>query len=214
MRSLTRLPEPEILIERKAEWLNNFLTSGKKRPDSSKYAHNSIKIDLNSMSFQKCFYCESKLKGATKEVDHHIEVSVDRNLSFEWTNLNLSCDNCNRKIAHSIISIHDTLNPCTDDDLTIQDHLSFNKELVEPRNNSERGLKTIMKYRLDSELLDARRLREISLFQDVLLEIRRKQLEEGRQLLTIDEKRTIDGFKRLDKPFSLMFIVLLAKYGL
>jgi hypothetical protein len=214
MRALTRLPEPQILIERKGLWLANFLTSGKQRPDSSKYAHDSIKIDLNSMSFHKCFYCESKLKGATKEVDHHIEVSVDPSLSFEWTNLNLSCDNCNRKIPHNTISIHDTLNPCTDNDQTIQDHLIFNKELVEPRNNSDRGLRTIKKYRLDSELLDARRLREISVFQDVLLEIRRKQVDENRQVLTVDERNTIDSFKRLDKPYSLMFTVLLGKYGL
>ena len=82
MRGVSRLPEPQILIDRKALWLANFLASGNLRPDSSKYAHASVKADLNSMSFHKCFYCESKLKGEPKEVDHHIEVSVDKNFAF------------------------------------------------------------------------------------------------------------------------------------
>ncbi|MEY4937574.1 MAG: hypothetical protein RIS64_3933 [Bacteroidota bacterium] len=79
MRALTRLPEPQILVARKKQWLDAFLVSGKPRPDSNKYAHESIRMDLNSMSSYKCFYCETKLKGASKEVDHHVEVSVDKN---------------------------------------------------------------------------------------------------------------------------------------
>jgi uncharacterized protein (TIGR02646 family) len=214
MRALTRLPEPQILIDKKAQWLTNFLASGNKRPDSSKYAHDSIKTDLNSMSFHKCFYCESKLKNATKEVDHHIEVSIDRNLAFEWTNLCLSCDNCNSKIPHNTISITNALNPLSDSDITIQQHLTFNKELIEPNHNSPLGLRTIQKYRLDTELLDTRRLRQISIFQDMLIEIKARQILENRQVLTEEEVEIIEGFKRIDNPYSLMFIVLLRKYGL
>lgn len=172
MRGVSRLPEPQILIDRKAQWLAIFLASGKSRPDFSKYAHDSVKADLNSMSFHKCFYCESKLKGEPKEVDHHIEVSVDKSLSFEWTNLYLSCDNCNTKISHSTTPIHDTLNHCTDNDELIQQHLTFNKELIEPKENSDLELGRIKKYRLDTELLDTRRLKQISKFQELLIEIK------------------------------------------
>lgn len=214
MRALLRLPEPQILIDRKAQWLSNFLASGNKRPDSSKYAHDSVKADLNSMSFHKCFYCETKLKGATKEVDHHVEVSVEKNLAFEWTNLCQSCDNCNTKIPHNTIPINDVLNPLTDNDAKIQQHLSFNKELIEPKDNSALGLLSIQKYRLDNELLDTRRLKQISIFQDVLILIREKQIAENRQVLTNDEINIIESFKRIDNPYSLMFIVLLQKYGL
>jgi uncharacterized protein (TIGR02646 family) len=214
MRAIVRLPEPQILVEKKADWLATFLASGKARPDSSKYGHNSIRTDLNSMSFHKCFYCETKLKGAPKEVDHHVEVSVDRNLAFEWTNLYLSCNNCNRKIPHNTISIVDTLNPCLNSDEQIQENLTFNKELIEPKDNSELGLRTIQKYRLDTELLDNRRLKQISLFQEFLLDIKNKQIQENRQHLTIDEINAINTFKRRDNPYSLMFCVLLEKYGL
>ena len=164
MRGIERLPEPQILIEKKATWINNFIASGNKRPDSSKYAHNTIKIQLNSMSFNKCFYCETKLKGLSKEVDHHIEVSVNKNLSYEWANLYLSCDNCNNKIPHSHIPIDEALNPCIDSDERIKEHLTFTKEIIEPKDNSDLGLKTIQKYRLDTELLDNRRLKQINLF--------------------------------------------------
>ncbi|MFL9829661.1 HNH endonuclease [Flavobacterium sp. ST-87] len=214
MRGIQRLPEPQILIDRKAVWLANFLASGNKRPDSSKYAHTSVKLQLNSMSHHKCFYCETKLKGNPKEVDHHIEVSVDKNLSFEWTNLYLSCDNCNNKIPHNSIPITDALDPCIDDDHTIGEHLSFNKELIEPLNNSPLGLRTIQKYRLDNELLDMRRLKQVSLFQDVLLEIRKNQIQEVRQHLTADELIIINRFQGNDSPYSLMFKVLINKIGL
>jgi hypothetical protein len=214
MREIGRLPEPQILVDRKQTWLTKFLNSGNKRPDSSKYAHVSVKIQLKSMSFHKCFYCESKLKGEPKEVDHHIEVSVNKNLAYDWNNLFLACDNCNNKIPHNIISIHDVLNPCTDSDTFIQEHLTFNKELIEPKNNSHLGLKTIQKYRLDTELLDNRRLKQIQLFSDVLLEIKDKQIKEGRQTITNEEQILIHSFKRIDNPYSLMFKVLIEKNGL
>jgi hypothetical protein len=60
MRAIKRLPEPQILIDKKKQWLDNFLASGKPRPDSNKYAHKDIRRDLISMSHHKCFYCETK----------------------------------------------------------------------------------------------------------------------------------------------------------
>lgn len=214
MRGLQRLPEPQILIVRKATWLTNFLASGKKRPDSSKYAHNSVKVQLNSMSHNKCFYCETKLKGKRKEVDHHIEVSVDNNLSFEWTNLFLSCDNCNNKIPHSTISINDALNPCSNTDLEIKEHITFDDEIIEPKNNSELGLRTIKKYRLDTELLDTRRLKSLKIFYKLIYEIKNNQVLENRNTLTVEELNAIYKFKMPNNSYSLMFDVLIEKYNL
>ena len=208
MRALQRLPEPQILIDKKKEWLDNFLTSGKKRPDSSKYAHEMIRLDLNSMSYHKCFYCETKLKDASKEVDHHVEVSVDKNKAFEWTNLYLSCEHCNKKLAHHSISVDDALNPCQDSDEKIQAHLTFEDELIIPNHNSPLGLRTIKKYRLDSELLDHKRLKYINLFKNLLIQILREN-----RTITQAEREVIESFKRKDNPYSLMFKVLLEKYG-
>lgn len=213
MRGLQRLPEPQILINRKNTWLTSFLASGKKRPDSSKYAHNSIKVQLNSTSFNKCFYCETKLKGKRKEVDHHIEVSVNPDLSYEWTNLYLSCDNCNNKIPHSTISINDTLNPCSNTDEEIMEHLTFEDEFIEAKNNSQLGLRTIQKYRLDTEIVDTRRLKSLKIFYKFILEIKENQINEGRDGLTDEEINAINGFKAINHSFSLMFSVLIEKFN-
>lgn len=213
MRSLERLPEPQILTDRKENWRDSFIASGNKRPDSNKYGHNSIRIQLNSMSYHKCFYCESKLKGKRKEVDHHVEVSIDKTLSFEWTNLYLSCDNCNGKLPHSSIRIEDALDPCRNTEVEIKEHLTFNDEFIQPRNNSDLGLRTIKKYRLDTELIDNRRLKQLKKFLKVLLEIRDKQRSENRNELNPEELNIINSFKRIDNSFSLMFEVILENYG-
>ena len=213
MIKIDRLPEPRKLTENKTAWLQVFLDSGNKRPSSSQYAHKDIKRDLMSMSSHKCFYCESNLKGVPKEVDHHIEVAVDKRLAFEWSNLCLSCDNCNNKIAHDVIPIQDTLDPCVSSERDFRDNLTFNKELIDPKNNSRLGALTIKKYRLDTELLDARRLKQLSLFQDVLIEIQKRQIDQHRDHLEEDELNLLKSFKRPDKPYSLMFMVLLEKYG-
>jgi uncharacterized protein (TIGR02646 family) len=208
MIAIQRLPEPQILIDKKKEWLDAFLASGKKRPDSSKYAHEMIRNDLNSMSYYKCFYCETKLKGASKEVDHHIEVSVDKSKAFEWTNLYLCCEHCNKKLSHHSIAVHDALNPCKDTDADMEAHLTFEDELITPNHNSELGLKTIQKYRLDSELLDHKRLKYINLFKTLLIQILREK-----RSITQAEREAIESFKRIDNAYSLMFKVLLQKNG-
>jgi uncharacterized protein (TIGR02646 family) len=212
MRALQRLPEPAILIDKKQQWLDTFLASGKPRPDSNKYAHETIRLDLNSMSYHKCFYCETKLKGAPKEVDHHIEVSVDKNKAFEWSNLYLCCDHCNKKHSHKVIAVYDALNPCEDTDAKIEAHLTFEDELIMTNHNSELGLKTIQKYRLDSELLDHKRLKYINLFRTLLIQLLNLQNQENRSI-TQTEREAIESFKRIDNPYSLMFKVLLEKYG-
>lgn len=214
MRGLIRLPEPQIITERRENWTNNFIASGNKRPDSSKYGNPNIRTQLDSMSYHKCFYCETKLKGKRKEVDHHIEVSVDKTLAFEWGNLYLSCTNCNNKIPHSAIPINEALNPCVDSDERIKDHLTFDDEVIQPKDNSELGLKTIQKYRLDSDLLDNLRLKQLKNFHKALIEIRDIQQSENRSDLTVEELNILQSFKRVDNSFSLMFEVILDSYEL
>jgi hypothetical protein len=211
MRGLIRLPKPQILIDREDKWKNDFIASGKARPDSSKYGHESIRIQLASMSFHKCFYCESKLKLEPKEVDHHIEVSIKKELAFAWTNLYLSCDNCNNKVNHEAIPIEEALDPCRNNDSEIQEHLTFVDEMITSVGSSSLGLKTIQKYRLDSELLDRRRSVQLRIFYKVLIEIQKKQIIEGRKSLNQNELDLLYRFKQADQPYSLMFKILFDK---
>ena len=101
MRHIERLPEPAILKEKHDEWQEKFDKAKKKnskaRPDSSKYGNPKIRKNLEDSSYGKCFYCESKLSGASKEIDHFIEVTINPKMAYTWANLYLSCSNCNDK---------------------------------------------------------------------------------------------------------------------
>jgi 5-methylcytosine-specific restriction endonuclease McrA len=208
MRSLTRLPEPAIITTRGNQWLIDLIASGKLRPDSSKYANPQIRTQLDSISFHKCFYCETKLKNSPKEVDHNVEVSVNINLSFVWNNLYLCCDNCNNKLNHIAIPINTTLDPFLNNDIEIEEHLTFIDEQVTARSNSPIGINTIRKYRLDTELLDKRRINQLKNFLKLLNVIRQNQISDGGRAMTQNEIDSINIFKQIDQPYSLMFKIL------
>ncbi|MFP4092075.1 MAG: HNH endonuclease [Cyclobacteriaceae bacterium] len=211
MRSLHRLPKPGILEEKEETWRESFVNSDKKRPDNNKYAHLQIRNTLNSMSFYKCFYCERKLKGVAQEIDHFIEVAERRDLAYDWENLYLACDNCNNKLPNRSISVTEVLDPCRDKDEDIQEHLTFEDEIIRGKNGSEKGLATIQKYRLGSEQLDMARLKEIKNFHKLLILIQKNIYNEKRSINQI-EKEALLSFKNPDRPFSLMFKVLLEKH--
>ena len=83
MRHIDRLEEPEILTKKKAEWLSKFLSSGKNRPDESKYGNPKIMDKLKIMSHNKCFYSEELLVASPKNIDHLMEVALDKKKAFE-----------------------------------------------------------------------------------------------------------------------------------
>lgn len=216
MRHLKRFSKPDKLVQKEQEWLDTFLKSGNKRPNSSQYGHKDVRAKLDAMSGHKCFYCEQKLKGKPKEVDHFIEVADPngKNLAFAWENLYLACENCNGKMPHKDIAVTDALNPCLDTDTEIEQHLTFDDEMIECANNSTKGDLTIRKYRLDSDELDLLRSKILVIFYKKLATIEGDKAKEGRQDMTPKEIATLQHFKQADQPFSLMFRLLLAKHGL
>ena len=141
MIHVERLNKPDILIKKEKEWTEKFLASGKNRPDNSKYGHKGIRSQLNSMSCHKCFYCEQKLKGVPAEIDHFIEVSDPngKKLAFDWDNLYLACNNCNNKLNNITVPVTDVLDPCKHTNEEIQEHITFEKEVITAKNNSEIG---------------------------------------------------------------------------
>lgn len=203
MRYIGRNPEPAILNQRKAEWTTKFINSGKDRPDNSKYGHPEIKTSLYSVSHNKCYYCETILKGKPSEIDHYIEVSENKSLAFEWTNLYLSCDNCNDKLPNKSISVLDTLNPCQDDNEEIRKHLKFEDEQI--TFLTPKGDLTIQKYKLSSERLDWCRMQELKKFYKLLLALKNILIAEKRDSLNALEKERLKRFSRSDYCYSLMF---------
>lgn len=208
MRHIDRLPTPRILSEKQNKWQQKYeqkiAEKPKARPDSSKYAHKDILQQLNSCSFNKCFYCESKLTGTSREVDHYIEVAIDPSGAFEWTNLYLSCNNCNDKLDHNTVPVTEALNPCVDSDEQIQRHITFERECIRSQAGSEKGLNTIRKFRLDSDALDLKRSKWLNKLATIVIEIDNQMREENRTVHSFEEKDRICRFMQSDQPYSLM----------
>ena len=213
MISITRLPEPARLTKNKEKWRAAFLEKRKNkpgsRPNSRQYGHPEIRKALRAMSFHKCFYCERKLVGKG-EVDHYIEIAKDPTLAFEWSNLYLSCPECNDKLPS--IPVSDCLDPCNSENPA--EHLTFDREVIRPKANSSKGSKTVQKYQLDRENLNYIRSRQLHKFRDALAALREHQIRDGGRPPTQSEKEVLTSFAQPDHAFSLMFSTYLAKLDL
>lgn len=212
MRYIKRFSEPDILVQKKDEWTRKFIASKKNQPDKSKYGHHEIQRTLFTMSHGKCYYCEGLLKGTIKEIDHLIEVSEDKNLAFEWTNLFLSCDNCNDKIPNRNISVNDVLNPCVDTDDEIKQHISFDNEQI--IFLTDKGESTIKKFHLSTERLDYLRMKQLQIFAEKLIAIQNSMNQEGRRKMSDTEKESLKRFAKADNSYSLMFAKYLKKHNI
>ena len=215
---ISRLPEPPILASNKEMWLQVYLerrtASPRLRPNASQYGHHDIRSALHAMSFNKCFYCERRLREQEGQVEHYIEVAEQPELAFEWHNLCLSCPECNRrKLPNIQISVTQCLHPCGTVD-SPADHLTFADEYIRPRADSLKGAKTIQKYRLDRDELNYRRAKQLQLLERALRQIQTLRLQEGNRPLSKYEMEVIASFKQADHAFSLMFNVYLANIEL
>lgn len=216
MRHIKRLPKPTILKEKQGEWQAKYdaklAIDPQARPDNSKYAHKEIKDALYAMSYGKCFYCETKLNGGNKEVDHFIEVSIDHSKAYEWENLYLSCTNCNDKIDHQGIPVTEALDPCRDSDEEIHQNITFVDELISAVPGSQKGLNTIKKFKLNTELLDMRRGQWLKKLLKTVADIEGEMIEEGRRTVTEAEKKALLRYMSPDQPYSLMSEVYLKSH--
>lgn len=215
MRHIDRLPTPRILSDKQKEWQEKYeqklAANPKARPDASKYGHKDIRQQLNSCSFNKCFYCESLLVGAPREVDHYVEVSIDPSLAYDWNNLYLSCNSCNDKLDHNSIPVNEVLNPCMDSDAEIQKHITFQTECICSQAGSIKGLKTIQKFRLSAGVLDLKRSKWLNKLAIKAHEINNMMISEQRDP-TFDEKAAICRFMQKDQPYSLMCEIYIKKH--
>lgn len=101
MIKVIRAQKPTVLRKKQVVWTNALLgatTEDQRKRAEKKYRHREIKNALVSMFHGKCAYCESKVL----HIDYgHIEHfrpkshTIFRELTFEWTNLLLSCPSCN-----------------------------------------------------------------------------------------------------------------------
>lgn len=112
MIKLEKLEEPSILSQNKGEWQEQYLQyydhdsnrytkkANVKIPNylTKKYNNKDIKEQLLNETRKKCAYCESKMLHITYSDIEHIKPKAHRpDLIFEWSNLTVACEACNRR---------------------------------------------------------------------------------------------------------------------
>ena len=103
MVKINKLAEPNILTLNKVNWttdLLGFINRNEKVPPSisSRYNQDDIKKTLRDECNNKCMYCESTIAHVSYEHIEHIKPKAKTKfpeLTYEWTNLGLSCPICN-----------------------------------------------------------------------------------------------------------------------
>ena len=111
MIKITRIAEPDILRNNRANWLINYINAIEnyeidpspankaiKENNEKKYNHADIRSALREMSDSKCMYCESHITHiGYPHIEHFRPKSKYPRLCFSWTNLLLACSVCNGK---------------------------------------------------------------------------------------------------------------------
>lgn len=211
MRYLKRLDKPQVLEEKQKIWTDKFIESGKKRPSSKQYDHETIKDELAKISLNKCFYTEVLFSNLSEaQVDHHVEIAEDKSKTFDWENLYLAHEKSNvGKSSNKVIPNSETLNPFIDNDEEIEKHLCFIDNNI--RGISEKGLKTIQKYNLNKSIFNGLRAAELIKFYKVWLAIGENKSNRD---FTDLEKQALKLFAQPDAPFSLMFRLILKQHSI
>lgn len=119
MRNLTKLPEPDILVQFSQQWTAELLaeqpgTAAFKRIES-RYGHQTIRDRLRDELHKKCAYCESNIEAvAYPHIEHMLPKARHRNLTFVWINVTLACPVCNINKGHTEPTANNFINPYFD----------------------------------------------------------------------------------------------------
>jgi uncharacterized protein (TIGR02646 family) len=123
VRNLTKYPEPEILAVNGSVWLDEFQNDTTNKTKRYRYRHADIKSALREEASDKCVYCESKLGHSSPgDVEHKVPTSKVPQRHFDWLNLTLACQECNRR-KNAFYKEHDGfLDPYVDDVENLLEH--------------------------------------------------------------------------------------------
>lgn len=148
MIKLTKGPKPQILVANAGQWTTEYLAclnSGQKPSDTiaHRYNHADIKASLESETYKKCAYCESKFKHiAFGDIEHILpkKKTARPDLYVEWTNLTLACEVCNRINKKDYYDPQIPLiNPYIDNP---DDYFLFIGAIISAKDNNTRGYVT------------------------------------------------------------------------
>ena len=178
MKNVSRGLLPDTLRRNKKRWTKELLKeikkskqTGKKVPDIYyiKYKQNDVKKELKEMygdsNFCYCCYCELIIDDVSYEqIEHRMPKNKTKDKypekTFDWDNLHLSCEKCNRKKGKQYDEKHPILDATTD---PIKEHLGYEVSPtgkgVYRKTLTDRGITTVKHTDLDRVTLRMARLK-------------------------------------------------------
>lgn len=162
MRRLAKSSEPSILLARKREWTQNYLSAVRERGrPGMPWAHPEIRAALTAETKGRCAYCDASIANvATAHIEHYRPRKKYPELVVEWANLTIACPRCNSKKGDSFSEDIPFVNPFSDDP---EAHLIFLADLVFAPDSC-RGQHTISTLGLnDEDVVQARKRRLVNL---------------------------------------------------
>ncbi|MCX6180426.1 MAG: HNH endonuclease [Bacteroidetes bacterium] len=162
MIKLTKGTEPASLSSNKATWTTQLLAhirAGQKVPKSLENNYNTkeIKDALRAESKSKCMYCESMVGHITFEHIEHIKPKAKHKfpqLTFEFSNLGLSCPKCNMNKSDTFDNANPFIDPYNDNP---QNHLTAVGAFVWANSGDQRAKISEIEIELNRpELLETR----------------------------------------------------------
>ncbi|MBQ8278624.1 MAG: HNH endonuclease [Roseburia sp.] len=163
MIKLHKIDKPQILVDNDIQWTAEYLSyihAKKTPPDTIAHRYNqpSIKDSLESETYGKCAYCESKIKHIEfGDIEHILPKNKDArpDLYVNWENLTLACEICNRinKKDYYNPSLP-LINPYVDEP---EDHFLFLGAIITDKSNDVRAYTTHTTLDLNRDDLVIRR---------------------------------------------------------
>lgn len=190
MRKIEKTPKPQILIDHAKEWTTEYcacLNAGNKPSDTvaNRYNHPEIKSALEKETHEKCAYCESKIKHISYgDIEHILPKNKNArpDLYVEWTNLTLSCEQCNRSGKRTYYNPQLSLvNPYTD---APEEFLRDIGPLVMPIPGNDRAIVTEKVLKLNRSTLVERRTERIMMVETLLQSWAKEKNETIKDLLS------------------------------
>jgi uncharacterized protein (TIGR02646 family) len=115
MRNISKLSPPQVLIDSKEEW-DTKVQEARSEYNINRYRNADIKTTLLNETNNKCVYCESKIgHNCPGDIEHKIPKSRRLDLIFEWSNMTIACNECNRRKGEYYETSCMFLDPNSDD---------------------------------------------------------------------------------------------------
>jgi hypothetical protein len=211
MRRLTKGPAPQILVDNFATWTAEFLADKKNDDKKFKYRHPTIKASVLEETFEKCCYCESKVRAvAPGHTEHKLPSSKFPELIFEWTNLTFVCEECNRRKRDYHSDERPFLDPYTDDVEARVLHDGPVAYFSPADTSAEISVTTLGLDSWDRKDVIEQKCEKISAINDIA---KRLHLEQGTEMAPL-LKAKLAQMSQPNAEYSAMVLSILASRGL